>query len=130
MFLIFSSISPGAFRILIALFFFAIKCLSLFGVHRNNSTYTHSALTLATALVPLSPAPPIPLHFNALLIPYRCASTCACCRAPSRLLLNFSLHLPFVTLFQLISVALDCVLLELLRRVRLLSVGRWFSASR
>jgi hypothetical protein len=31
---------------------------------------------------------------------------------------------------QLLSVLLDCVFLELLRRVRLLSVGRWFSASR
>jgi hypothetical protein len=34
------------------------------------------------------------------------------------------------TLWQLMSVLLDCVFLELLRRVRLLSVGRWFSASR
>jgi len=35
-----------------------------------------------------------------------------------------------LTPLQLLCLLLDMVLLELLRRVRLLSVGRWFSASR
>lgn len=92
-FLIFSSISPGAFRILMTFLFFAVKCMALFGVHRNNGICTHTALTLASALV--------------------CLNLC---------LLQSTL--------QLISVLFDCVFIELLRRVRLLSVGRWFSASR
>jgi hypothetical protein len=54
-FLIFSSISPGAFRILMTFLFFAVKCMALFGVHRNNGICTHTALTLASALVLYTP---------------------------------------------------------------------------